>query len=73
MTPVLADPLYGRSPSDPLLSAIAGQLGRQALHATVLGFSHPATGERLHFRREPPQDFMAALRALREATPKSRS
>jgi 23S rRNA pseudouridine1911/1915/1917 synthase len=73
MTPVLGDPLYGRSVSDPLLSSIAERLGRQALHAAVLGFSHPATGERLHFRREPPADFMAALRALREAVPKSRA
>jgi 23S rRNA pseudouridine1911/1915/1917 synthase len=73
MTPVLGDPLYGRSISDPLLSSIGERLGRQALHATVLGFSHPATGEKLHFRREPPADFMAALRALREAPRKSRA
>ena len=32
-------------------------LGRQALHAALLGFEHPVTGEELHFESEPPADF----------------
>ncbi len=32
-------------------------LDRQALHAELLGFTHPVTGEHLHFRSEPPADF----------------
>jgi 23S rRNA pseudouridine1911/1915/1917 synthase len=64
-TPILGDPLYGRPPRDPEIRAIAEQLGRQALHATLLGFVHPVTGERLRFEREPPDDFRAALLALR--------
>jgi 23S rRNA pseudouridine1911/1915/1917 synthase len=40
-------------------------LGRQALHAFVLGFVHPVTGETLRFERAPPADFRAALAALR--------
>ncbi len=30
---------------------------RQALHAKVLGFTHPETGERLRFESEPPEDM----------------
>jgi 23S rRNA pseudouridine1911/1915/1917 synthase len=72
-TPVLGDPLYGKPSKNPWLDSIAARLGRQALHATVLGFVHPVTGDRLHFRREPPADFMAALRALREGPPALRA
>jgi 23S rRNA pseudouridine1911/1915/1917 synthase len=42
-------------------------LGRQALHASVLGFDHPATGETLRFESAPPKDFMRLLKALRAA------
>jgi hypothetical protein len=47
------------------LDRIASELGRQALHARVLGFEHPVTGKALHFESEPPADFSAALGALR--------
>jgi 23S rRNA pseudouridine1911/1915/1917 synthase len=47
------------------LSSMASELGRQALHARVLGFQHPVTGRELHFESEPPADFDAALGALR--------
>jgi len=66
-TPVIGDPLYGKPIRDRWLQGLADALGRQALHAAVLGFVHPKTGEQLSFRREPPADFMALLRALREA------
>jgi 23S rRNA pseudouridine1911/1915/1917 synthase len=73
-TPVLGDPLYGKPTRDAWIEAIAERLGRQALHATVLGFLHPRTGERLHFRREPHDDFMVALRELRAGgSPKRRA
>ena len=64
-TPVLGDPLYGGSLREPWLRAIAETLGRQALHAEVLGFVHPRTGERLRFRTEPPADMRAAIEAAR--------
>lgn len=32
-------------------------LNRQALHAELLGFAHPVTGETLRFRSDPPDDF----------------
>ena len=37
---------------------------RQALHATVLGFRHPATGETLRFATPPPYDFQFLLAAV---------
>jgi 23S rRNA pseudouridine1911/1915/1917 synthase len=66
-TPILADPLYGRTPDDPLLRRAAAALGRQALHARVLGFIHPATGEPLRWMSPLPPDLDACLRALSSA------
>ncbi len=63
--PLLGDRTYGRPPREPKVRAIAEALGRQALHARVLGFVHPATGQRLSFTSEPPPDMRAALAALR--------
>ena len=42
------------------------QLGRPALHARTLAFTHPATGEQMSFEVEPPADFQAALQAVRQ-------
>ena len=67
-TPLLADWLYGREPGAPELLAIAQALGRQALHAAVLGFVHPRTGEQLRFESPLPADFEQALGALRALT-----
>jgi 23S rRNA pseudouridine1911/1915/1917 synthase len=38
---------------------------RQALHAAVLGFEHPVTGENLSFESEIPPDLMHLIDALR--------
>ena len=40
-------------------------LPRQALHARTLGFTHPTTGQRLHFETELPADMQAALQRWR--------
>lgn len=64
-TPLLSDALYGRLPSAPDLAQIALALGRQALHAAVLGFTHPISAELLRFEAPLPADFQAALTALR--------
>jgi 23S rRNA pseudouridine1911/1915/1917 synthase len=55
--PVAGDPTYGGR---------AGELGLrgQALHAAVLAFRHPRTGEELSFQTAPPADFQAALSRL---------
>jgi 23S rRNA pseudouridine1911/1915/1917 synthase len=64
-TPVLGDPLYGRAPRDEQVRAVGERLGHQALHARVLGFAHPASGRRLRFEAQVPEDFREALEALR--------
>ena len=64
-TPLLADPLYGKTPKHPVLRDAAEALGRTALHARVLGFVHPTTGKTIRFEAEPPGDFQLALATLR--------
>lgn len=64
-TPLLADALYARGPAPSELGEIEAALGRQALHAAVLGFTHPVTQARLRFEAELPEDFSRALWALR--------
>ncbi|HEY5409134.1 MAG TPA: RluA family pseudouridine synthase [Caulobacteraceae bacterium] len=65
--PCLGDPLYGSGPPTPAVRAAIEQAGlqRQALHAAVLGFRHPITGETLRFETPLPPD-MAALEGLLE-------
>jgi 23S rRNA pseudouridine1911/1915/1917 synthase len=62
--PILGDPLYGRPPRDPALRAVSDALGRQALHARVLGFVHPVSGELMRFESPVPEDFQRALAAV---------
>jgi len=38
---------------------------RPMLHARVLGFVHPRTGQRMSFEREAPDDFRAMIESLR--------
>ncbi len=67
--PILGDPLYGSIPSAPLLAALASSLGRQALHARVLGFKHPTTGRKVRWESPLPQDLLHVVAALRSAKP----
>lgn len=66
--PCLGDPVYGSgSPAGPVKAAIeTAQLSRQALHAAVLGFVHPITGETIRCESPLPAD-MAKLEALLSA------
>ena len=41
---------------------------RQALHARILGFTHPRTGERMHFESPLPDDMQALLEKWRRYT-----
>ena len=59
--PVLGDPVYGGGRALPQARTIA----RQALHAAVLGFTHPTTGERVRFESPLPADLLALLESLR--------
>ena len=69
--PLLGDALYARPPRDPSLREVARALGRQALHARTLGFTHPGTGKWLELHSEPPEDFRQALTGLRALAPRS--
>jgi 23S rRNA pseudouridine1911/1915/1917 synthase len=63
--PVVGDRVYGRPPKDPAVRALATALGRQALHARVLSFRHPITGETIDARAPMPEDMAGLLAALR--------
>jgi 23S rRNA pseudouridine1911/1915/1917 synthase len=65
--PCLGDPTYGSGPPAEKVRAAIAQAGltRQALHAAVLGFRHPVTGETLRFESPLPPD-MANLQGLLE-------
>jgi 23S rRNA pseudouridine1911/1915/1917 synthase len=62
---VVGDRTYARPPRDPRLRAVAEELGRQALHAFVLGLVHPATGKYMEWSTQLPADIERALAALR--------
>ena len=64
-SPCLGDPTYGSGPPAENVRAAIAQAGltRQALHAAVLGFVHPITGETLRFESPLPAD-MARLERL---------
>jgi len=55
--PLLGDPVYGKTPAPlrPLLKTL--NFSRQALHAAVLGFIHPLTGDELRFSSDLPPDM----------------
>ncbi|MFM7403967.1 MAG: RluA family pseudouridine synthase [Erythrobacter sp.] len=62
--PLLGDPAYGRTPKPlrPLLERLA--FARQALHAAELGFQHPVSGEKVHFRSDLPHDMAELIDQL---------
>jgi 23S rRNA pseudouridine1911/1915/1917 synthase len=66
--PVLGDPLYGKGRALKRIATPAGEelkdFRRQALHAAVLGFVHPVTGEALRFETQPPKDMQRLIKFL---------
>ncbi|MDO8826090.1 23S rRNA pseudouridine(1911/1915/1917) synthase RluD [Methylophaga sp.] len=69
--PLLGDPLYGgrfKIPKGMTESCLAALLNirRQALHAGLLGFDHPATGEPVSWQIPLPLDMQRLLDVLRE-------
>jgi 23S rRNA pseudouridine1911/1915/1917 synthase len=70
--PLLGDATYGAGfktkaarLSPPAREALSN-LGRQALHAAVLGFEHPVRGDFLRFESAPPADLQRLIEALRQ-------
>ena len=69
--PVVGDRTYrrrGAMPPDPDFVAQVATLGGQALHAAVLGFTHPTTGAWHRFEAPPPPAFAALLGWLRRSS-----
>ncbi|HMK44525.1 MAG TPA: RluA family pseudouridine synthase [Dissulfurispiraceae bacterium] len=64
--PVLGDTVYGRKT---MLERGRAKIAfpRQMLHAALLGFVHPVTGDYLEFSAPIPDDMAAVLAALRSA------
>ena len=68
--PVIGDPQYGKSPLKQLsgisteLSQTLTNFKRQALHAEILGFEHPVSGEWLEFKAPFPDDYKILLKAI---------
>ncbi|MGE3142789.1 MAG: RluA family pseudouridine synthase [Hyphomonadaceae bacterium] len=72
--PLIGDPVYGKFRGLKLAGAgaaieaakaAAREFPRQALHAAVLGFVHPASGQPMRFESPLPADMAALLMALR--------
>ncbi len=70
--PLVGDPLYGKQrafkaegPHAEEAAAAVAAFPRQALHAAVLGFVHPVTGDDLRFESALPDDIDALLTVLR--------
>ena len=50
---------------DPALKNYLTELDRQFLHAKLIGFTHPKTGEKLEFTSNLPKNLERILKKLR--------
>ncbi|BCH63627.1 pseudouridine synthase [Agrobacterium vitis] len=70
--PLIGDPEYGaafKTKANLLpdaAKAIVTNFHRQALHAYLLAFEHPTTGDVMHFEAPIPDDMETIIRALRD-------
>ncbi|HEY9549163.1 MAG TPA: pseudouridine synthase, partial [Kiloniellaceae bacterium] len=68
--PLIGDPVYGRGRSGRLsgtpdeVRRRLADFPRQALHAAVLGFAHPVTGQAMRFESQLPSDMERLLADL---------
>ncbi len=73
--PLIGDPEYGaafKSKANRLPDMardVVNGFHRQALHAFLLQFEHPADGRVMRFEAQPPDDMEVLLRALRDSRP----
>ena len=67
--PVLGDRTYGNKVASDLISGKRILFPRQMLHAELLGFRHPATGEYLEFSSPPPEDMSQKIQELKNLSP----
>ncbi len=63
--PLLGDPVYGKQRTFRRIINGAGEkledFNRQALHAAILGFKHPISGDDLRFETELPEDMQRLI------------
>ncbi len=70
---LIGDPLYGKATParrrsfDEAQNQIITGFKRQALHARILGFDHPSTGEWLRFEQDCPTDMQELAAALSQS------
>ena len=70
--PLVGDPDYGRgfrSKANRLPTparSLAANFPRQALHAQLLAFRHPASGEMMRFEAPMPEDMARLVGSLRD-------
>jgi 23S rRNA pseudouridine1911/1915/1917 synthase len=65
--PLLGDRVYGQKKhKSDLIEVASKNLGRQALHALSLSFTHPRTGEFVEFQAPLPDDIKEVIRMLEE-------
>ena len=71
--PIVGDPLYGgplklpRGATEALIEALRG-FRRQALHAEILEFAHPVSGEPVRCTAPLPADMRALIKTLHDDT-----
>ncbi|MBQ4290356.1 MAG: RluA family pseudouridine synthase [Clostridia bacterium] len=63
--PLLFDPVYGTG-SNPLERKYPNLISGQCLHASVLGFLHPKTGQAMKWTAPLPDDFCSVLSLLQK-------
>jgi 23S rRNA pseudouridine1911/1915/1917 synthase len=69
--PLIGDPVYGTRAGRAVarfgpVGATIASFPRQALHARLLGFTHPASGERLRFESPLPADMQGIIASLEQ-------
>jgi len=71
--PLVGDLVYGAAFQtkvnrlDDPARVLAEKFKHQALHAAILGFEHPATGEHMRFQSPPPGNFAKLLNTLEKS------
>ncbi|MDO4557540.1 MAG: RluA family pseudouridine synthase [Planctomycetia bacterium] len=61
--PLAGDRMYRKTPEGDHIMDESGA-SRTMLHATILEFTHPISGQRMRFQSRPPRDFLECLRRL---------
>ncbi len=72
---IIGDPFYGRAPRAGQMPDVTARVclaqlrsfGRQALHASHLGFAHPVTDEALCFTSRLPDDMQTLIQIMDDA------